>query len=769
MIPSPQRAPLPADSLSPSSTPQDNVEDRPFEPPLDQGEWTEPVANSAPDPAGGRTVLGWALSLLALLWIGFTGWSAGQALAGQPVSAPALAQWVAIAAGPLALLGLVWIMFGRTRRREADRFTRSVVAMRAEARSLEGLLAVLSERINDSHTALGGMAERLMGLGDEATGRLGAVSRDLQSTSERLTLSGKALDRAAELARTDIGVLLEDLPRAEAGARAVAEQLRSVGSESAARTGDLAQQVTALADRTRAADELVGAAGQRLVSHLTHIESAGAAAAARVGDAEASFSTALDTLLERTSATLDQIRTGIDTQAVAVLALVDQASAGLGRTGLEAADALGSSITRAGSSLDGLSARVAEQERASQRMFAEVDRGLSLIDQRFAELASQGDERANHFLTSLGRARTELDALVGVADAQDSSIESLAARTTALRHGIERLAGDIRDGLTSAIGEAHGTAERMLEVTGRTRPEVEWMRQAAAEASERVQASGAAIAEQQDRLAALLGAIDDGAGTAESRLADVTIALTHAQREAARLTTEVGPALVEAMVQLRDTAALGAARARETIAEVIPESASKLSKATRVALEEAIREGVEDRLRNVEAVAARAVEAARTASDRLAQQMLSLGQSASALEQHVEQNQKDTREKDSEAFARRVALLIDSMHSAAIDVGKILSDEIDDKAWTAYLKGNRGVFTRRAVQLIGGGETRAIRGQYDSDPEFNASVNRYVHDFEAMLRRVLAEREGGIIAVTLMSSDMGKLYAALAQAVEKRR
>ena len=30
---------------------------------------------------------------------------------------------------------------------------------------------------------------------------------------------------------------------------------------------------------------------------------------------------------------------------------------------------------------------------------------------------------------------------------------------------------------------------------------------------------------------------------------------------------------------------------------------------------------------------------------------------------------------------------------------------------------------------------------------------------------MLAERDGGMIAVTLMSSDMGKLYAALAQAV----
>ena len=41
-------------------------------------------------------------------------------------------------------------------------------------------------------------------------------------------------------------------------------------------------------------------------------------------------------------------------------------------------------------------------------------------------------------------------------------------------------------------------------------------------------------------------------------------------------------------------------------------------------------------------------------------------------------------------------------------------------------------------------------------------------EIHRMLRRVLAERDGGIIAVTLMSSDMGKLYAALAQ-IDRRR
>src|SRR5688572_10383910 len=54
--------------------------------------------------AGGRQVLGWALALLAAAWLGYTAWSAGRALAATSLSSPALAQWVAIAAGPLALL-----------------------------------------------------------------------------------------------------------------------------------------------------------------------------------------------------------------------------------------------------------------------------------------------------------------------------------------------------------------------------------------------------------------------------------------------------------------------------------------------------------------------------------------------------------------------------------------------------------------------------------------------------------------------------------------
>jgi adenylate kinase family enzyme len=737
------------------------------EPAFDQEQWLQQTAEER--GSGGRHVLATALTILAALWLAYTAWSAGRTLAGQPLSSPQIAQWIAVAAGPLALMGLMWLMFGRTRRKETERFTRSVITMRSEAQSLEALLEVLSQRITDSRSELTMISQHLMQLGDETTGKLGGITREFDSSSEKLKQHGEALDRAAEAARNDIAVLLDDLPRAEQTARAVAEQLRSVGSESAEKTAAFDRQVSDLAERTQSADRLVAEATDRLAARLAEIETAGVAASARVGEAESAFSGTLDALLERTSVTLEQIRSGIDTQAAAVAALVDQASAGIGKAGADAADSLAANLDRANSSLEGLSGRVAEQDRASQRMIAEIERGLALIDQRFTELAANGDERANHFLESLTRARTELDTLAAQAGAQDGAIGSLAERTTTLRDSMERLAAEIRDSVGVAIGEAQGGADRLVEAATAAKPDIGWIRDATVEAGERLTVTGAEIAEQRERFAALLASVDGGVGDAQSKLAELASTLVMVEREAASLSNETGPALVASLVQVKEAAAHAADRAREAIEAVIPEAAGKLSDEARKALERVIRESVEERLRDVESVAARAVDSARAASDRLTQQMITLGQSAAALEAHVEQTGKQQREKDSEAFAKRVSLLIDSMHSAAIDVGKIMADEIDDKAWSSYLKGNRGVFTSRAVRLIGGSEARAIRVHYESDAEFQRSVSRYVHDFEAMLRRVLAERDGGMIAVTLMSSDMGKLYAALAQAIDKLR
>ena len=752
------------------------IEDVPFdaagtEPSLADSDWLAAEIEAEPEQrgAGGRAVLGWTLAVLATLWIAYTAWSAGRELANQSLTSPALAQWVAVATGPLALLGLIWLIFGRTRRKEAEAFTRSVVTMRHEARSLEALLSVLSQRIDENHAKLNSVTSQLMGLGDEAASRLAAVTLDLEQGSERLAAHGDALDRAASTARTDIGVLLEDLPRAEATALAMAEALRGAGGAASSQAAQFEAQVSSLTERTREADAVVSEAAQRLLAQIAEIEAAGTAAGDKIAQTAGQSTSTMDALMQRAAEGLEEIRSGIDIQAAAVAALLEQATAGLGKVGIDSAEALGSRLEAAGGSLDALTARIAEQDRASQRMIADIGIGVATLDQSFAQLAADGDTRAASIINFLNRMRADLESLSEQSGIQDGAIGGLAERTSILRQSVEQLSIELREQLAAAIGDAEAGTERILATAQSARPEIEWAHQASLEASSRLEAGAGAIEAQHDRLAELLAAVDTGVGGAERRLAELAEAMRSADSEASRLSAETGPALVAALLQVKEAAAHASERAREAISAIIPASAGQLSDATRDALEQVVRDSVSRQLGEVETVAARALEAARGVSERLTQQMINIGQSAAALEAHLQETTELHRQQDSEAFAKRVSLLIDSMHSAAIDVGKIMADEVDDRAWAAYLKGDRGVFTRRAARLIGGTETKALAAHYQTDREFHESVNRYVHDFEAMLRRVHAERDGGLMAVTLMSSDMGKLYVALAQGIERAR
>src|SRR4051794_38517919 len=83
----------------------------------------------APERASRRVrAFGAILLVLAAAWIGAALWQAWQA--GIPATASRLVPFLATLSAPLALLGLLWLLFGRSGRRETERFTAAVQAMR---------------------------------------------------------------------------------------------------------------------------------------------------------------------------------------------------------------------------------------------------------------------------------------------------------------------------------------------------------------------------------------------------------------------------------------------------------------------------------------------------------------------------------------------------------------------------------------------------------------------------------------------------------------
>ena len=173
-----------------------------------------------------------------------------------------------------------------------------------------------------------------------------------------------------------------------------------------------AEQVNALSAGAKSAEAVVSTAVTQLLDHLSRVEFSGTAAAGSITDANSRMLNTTDQLMTRAAASLEQIRSGIDTQAAAVASLVEQSSAGIGRTGAEAAESLASNVSAG-------QCRARWPDFADRRAGACVaaDRGrdgraLAELDQHFAGLAETGDQRAAAFVKSIGRARGELQQLV---------------------------------------------------------------------------------------------------------------------------------------------------------------------------------------------------------------------------------------------------------------------------------------------------------------------------------------------------------------------
>src|SRR6185295_12987942 len=248
-----------------------------------------------PEAARGRGIavrlFAGLLILLALGWIGASGYALTRAWPG-----PSLGAWIGWAAtisAPLILLGLLWLIFGRSSRRETRRFTEAVRAMRGESEALEAVLAITATKLAENRAALNEESAGLMSLGDEATERLGRVTQQLARETAELDRKAQALDSAAEAARVDIGVLMNDLPKAEAQARAAAEAMKQAGLGAHEQAAALEGQLAALTARAREADEGAGGAAQRLGAHIARIESGAEAAAGRMNEASVQMEAAV--------------------------------------------------------------------------------------------------------------------------------------------------------------------------------------------------------------------------------------------------------------------------------------------------------------------------------------------------------------------------------------------------------------------------------------------------------------------------------------------
>jgi chromosome segregation ATPase len=153
--------------------------------------------------------------------------------------------------------------------------------------------------------------------------------------------------------------------------------------------------------------------------------------------------------------------------------------------------------------------------------------------------------------------------------------------------------------------------------------------------------------------------------------------------------------------------------------------------------------------------------AAITRQTETLQAMLAqVDQLSSGVQQRLNQSTQDD-------LHRTANTVIDSLNAASIDLARAFAVDVPEADWQAYLAGDRSVFTRRLARSGDKDLGARIAQRIGQDQEFRVTVGRYLTLFETMSGRVLKEPNATALAVTLLSSDPGRLYVVLAQATKR--
>lgn len=433
-------------------------------------------------------------------------------------------------------------------------------------------------------------------------------------------------------------------------------------------------------------------------------------------------------------------------------------------------------VSRLSERLTGLDAEIAQRQSAHDEQSAAIAARSEEIAARLAECEHRIAEIAALSEQAEARVAAGVDGLSGkLSDARSrlqgtgEEIDALTDASVRLLELIEGSASLSREHLQGALSDGD---ERLVAVESRVARLVETVRETGEHGASLLQN----VTDSQERLERLGSEIDERQSALvrqneayEAKLAELRDALQAIERHCDSIAEKAQGELSEAISKLRTSAHEAAAAIGDTGAAAVSELAARLGEESAAAIDKAMHITIAETTGQLEQAAAHAAGVGREATIQLRDQLAKVNELVGNLERRVSHARERAEEQVDNDFARRAALITESLNSNAIDIARAISSDVSDTAWASYLRGDRGIFTRRAVALLENGEARAVAQIFERDDDFREHVSRYIHDFEAILRQVLSTRDGHALGVTLLSSDMGKLYVALAQSVERLR
>lgn len=750
---------------------------------LDNPDWQEDTESSSPR-------YGWVAPLLAGLavagWTGFFVWANSAAIL-APATPQQWVGWIGAWSLPVVLVIGVWLLAMRNSAREASRFARAAHLLAAESAMLETRLAAVNRELSLARDFIASQSRDLEALGRVAADRLSQNAAALQELIRDNGDQVAAIGQVSDNALGNMNRLRDQLPVISNSARDVANQIGHAGNTAQGQVEEMVAAFQRLNDFGEASGRQVDALRARLSETLTRFEEHLADLAARGENLTGNLLEGQEEARARWEQAVAQLQQNT-TSAIEQLTALDQSAIGNARKRMEALTEAGQRVDRA--ILDSMAAFDTEIARRRQEAAQAEAEALAALQDRLERFDADARRRDEAQLAHLAEVTQRSEELTRLLTAYDADLSRLfgKGRTESAQLGeaaetlVERLSQSraIMEESRGYVSRLTDDSVRLLEIIRASSDHSEIdLSNAIAKAESRLAAFESrtiglrdTIADAETRGADLARHVEqanEGAGTSLEALGQLEDHLARIASQTRELAQSAQGELREALAALENAVAQSVSQLQERESEAVRSLAGQIGQDAGETLKQALTEASRTALTEMDEAARGAADQGRAVAVQLRDQLAKVNQLAANLESRVAQARAQAEEQVNADFTRRMALITESLNSASIDIARVFDAEVADTAWASYLRGDRGIFTRRAVRLLDNGEARAVMGVYEQDPQIRETVNRYIHDFEAMLRTVLSTRDGNALAVTMLSSDIGKLYVALAQAIERLR
>lgn len=639
----------------------------------------------------------------------------------------------------------------------------SEVAERVSAlsRDMDQALARQQTALEGATDRAGREADRLGGvLRSHAEGlskAAGIVARQVEATDtvvtrqaallENAAATTQAFTAAAESLSAKVGAAIDGLARNIAQLR---EEKEKVSGRAAVLAADLRgslEQVTALAeDVTRRASSLEDVT--RRVAETSHAaaQELDSATAAALGDFNA-FRDASAEALEGARIAAAAIRDTV-AQGENVRRMLHTQARGLEQS----VKSLGEQVRGTGLALDEQSQAIHQtSERAAERIrhLAELFSRNAVDITRTTARAVVEIETVSEGLKAGGSdVRSVVGALQEAGQVVERVVDASMARVGQVRADME----DGRQAVKAAIGDfsaagdrianlANDTVQALSSLADELRGEATGMARAADGAMERAEG----LREQIDTL---LIRFEDGVsrGAGEVNRAGERLRLAAEVFEATAV--HAGGAMAERADEL-EARFHGLERAAAQARAGVEEATGALGQHTEM-LDAAGRRGVENARKAVAELA------------RHAEQIIAL---IKAAEQRAKDLDTVRDSIDVQKFLTETSYVLERLQATAVDIARLFTPAVEEDLWRRYYKGEQNVFLHHAAKTITRTQSAAVKKLFAQNSEFRAYAERYMSEYEALLRAARANDRADILTAVFTSSDMGRLYVVLARSV----